>query len=83
MEWITGVLVPYRDALNIDTYGQPLPPKRRKPLLVLMDGHKTHCTEETLQYCVNNDIFIECFPPHTSHVIQPLDVGVFNSFKAE
>jgi hypothetical protein len=83
MQWITGVLVPYRDMFNIDMNGLPLPPERRKPLLLLMDGHRTHCTEAAVQYCVDNDIFIEFFPPHTSHVIQPLDVGVFNSFKAE
>jgi len=29
-----------------------------------------------------NDVTLLCLPAHTSHILQPLDVGVFKSFKA-
>lgn len=29
-----------------------------------------------------NDVHLLCLPSHTSHILQPLDVGVFKSFKS-
>lgn len=29
-----------------------------------------------------NEVHLLCLPSHTSHVLQPLDVGVFKSFKS-
>ena len=31
---------------------------------------------------LTNNIHLLCLPAHTSHILQPLDVGVFKSFKA-
>ncbi len=47
-----------------------------------MDGHCTHVAAITAQFCNQNNIDICLMPPHTTHVLQPLDVGIFNSFKA-
>lgn len=66
------MLIPYRQQLN----------KGHLPMLLLMDGHRTHSIESTLEIFRQNNIFVEFFPPHTSHVIQPLDVSLFNAYKA-
>ena len=53
-----------------------------KPVVLIMDGHGSHLTYPTVQTCLKNDILLICLPPHTSHALQPLDVGVFRSLKA-
>lgn len=35
-----------------------------------------------MEYCEQNMIDVCFLPPHTSHVLQPLDIGVFNGYKA-
>lgn len=42
-----------------------------------MDGHGSHLTLEVIEYCLANDIHLMCFPAHLTHMIQPLDVGIF------
>ena len=42
-----------------------------------MDGHGSHITAEFDQYAKQNLIIILCMPPHSSHILQPLDVGCF------
>jgi hypothetical protein len=51
-------------------------------MLLLLDGIKYHIAEETKAFCLANNIVVVVFPPHTTHVIQPLDVGIFNIYKA-
>ena len=48
-----------------------------KPMLLIFNGHHSH---ETIQLCdtaLEDNIHLYCIPPHTSHHLQPLDVGVF------
>jgi len=49
--------------------------------LLIMDGHGSHHTKEFISYCINNKITPYLLPPHTTHLLQPLDIGVFQSFK--
>jgi hypothetical protein len=58
----------------------PLLPTKR-PLIFLLDGHNSHFTFKTLSLAAENDIKIFCFPSHLTHLLQPLDVGVFGPFK--
>lgn len=57
----------------------------RKPpgkVLLLLDGHATHCNSvEMLEYAVANDVILLSIPSHTSHYLQPLDRSVFKSLK--
>lgn len=57
----------------------------RKPagkVLLLLDGHATHCNSvEMLDYANENDIVLLSMPSHTSHYLQPLDRSVFKSLK--
>ena len=56
-----------------------IPPTR--PILLIQDGHSSHMSIEAIEYSKVNGIFILCLPSHTSHILQPLDIGVFKSFK--
>ena len=49
--------------------------------LLIIDGHGSHATPEFDQYCTENKIITLCMPAHTSHLLQPLDVGCFSSLK--
>ena len=43
-----------------------------------MDGHSSHVSWQFLDYCLQNDIIPFCLPPHSTHLLQPLDVGLFS-----
>ena len=49
--------------------------------LLIMDGHSSHETIEFRQYCNNQNIIPLCMPPHSSHLLQPMDVGCFGPLK--
>jgi len=50
-------------------------------LILFVDGHRTHFNEEALRIAKKFNIKIVVFPPNLSHIIQPLDVAVFRTFK--
>ena len=52
-----------------------------RPVILLVDGHSTHVDVEVSKFCRDNSILLYCIPPHTSHVLQPLDVGFYSSLK--
>jgi hypothetical protein len=52
--------------------------KRR---LLLLDGHGSHLTARFIAFCIDKKIDLVVLPPHTSHILQPLDVGVFSPLK--
>ena len=49
--------------------------------LLIIDGHESHNSLEFQQYCKDNKIITLCMPPHSSHLLQPLDVGCFAPLK--
>ncbi|EMD66053.1 hypothetical protein COCSADRAFT_34649 [Bipolaris sorokiniana ND90Pr] len=49
--------------------------------LLLLDGHGSHDTREFLEYCELHRILAVALPPHTTHLLQPLDVGCFQPLK--
>ena len=54
----------------------------RRPVLLILDGHSSHVTLDLIELARSNDIHLLCLPSHTSHILQPSDVGVFKSFKS-
>ena len=48
-----------------------------RPRLLILDGHRSHINLEFSQYAIDNNIELLCFPSHTTHLLQPLDVGRF------
>ena len=57
-----------------------IPPIR--PVLLIMDGHGSHISIELIELARLDGIYLLCLPAHTTHILQPLDIGVFKSFKA-
>jgi hypothetical protein len=49
--------------------------------MVYYDGHSTHVTLEIIRYAHHNRILIICLPPHSSHVLQPLNLVIYGPFK--
>ena len=56
---------------------------QRSQLLFFFDRNRSHLTYGTVKLAIENEIIIICLPPHTSHALQPLDVGVFKGLKAD
>jgi hypothetical protein len=52
--------------------------KRR---LLLLDGHGSHLMARFIAFCLDKSIDLVCLPLHTSHLLQPLDVGLFSPLK--
>ena len=57
-----------------------IPPTR--PVLLIEDGHASHVAIEVIELARSNGIHLLCLPSHTTHLLQPLDVGVFKSLKS-
>jgi hypothetical protein len=49
--------------------------------LLILDGHESHQSADFQIYCEVNNIITLCMPPHSSHLLQPLDVGCFGPLK--
>jgi hypothetical protein len=70
LEWLTRVFDPQtKDRAN------------GKPRVLICDGFGTHETLEVLEFCFENNIILCRLPSHTSHKLQPCDVGPFAPLK--
>jgi DDE superfamily endonuclease len=49
--------------------------------LLIMDGHDSHINVEMVNFCADHRIRLLCLPPHSTHILQPLDVGCFQPMK--
>ena len=49
--------------------------------LLILDGHGSHVTPEFDLFCKDRHIITLCMPPHSSHLLQPLDVSCFAVLK--
>jgi len=51
------------------------------PVLILMDNHDSHVSMPVIDYAKKNGIIMLKFPPHCSHMLQPLDRSVYGPMK--
>jgi hypothetical protein len=49
--------------------------------LLILDGHESHHSLEFQEFCKENNTYTLCMKPHSSHLLQPLDVGCFLPLK--
>lgn len=53
----------------------------KKPIILFIDGHKSHMTYALSAFCEANGIIIYALPPNSTHMLQPADVSVFRPLK--
>jgi hypothetical protein len=70
LEWLKRVFDPQTKGLA-----------NGKPRVLICDGFGTHETLEILEFCLKNNILLCRLPSHTSHKLQPCDVGPFAPLK--
>ncbi|KAK1842428.1 transposase [Colletotrichum chrysophilum] len=78
-EWVIVI-----QAISSSGYSVPPYTKSRTTgsyRLLIVDGHKSHYTTDFEIYCKENNIVTLCMPAHSSHLLQPLDVGCFRPLK--
>lgn len=54
-----------------------------KPVILFVDGHKSHLTLARSKFCDENQIILYALPPNTTHMMQPADVSVFKPLKSD
>ena len=50
---------------------------REGPVLLIYDGHASHIGIQVIKLVIKNNIHLLRSPSHTTHLLQPLDVGVY------
>lgn len=53
-----------------------------RAVLLILDGHKSHTSDEFMEECFFGNVYLCFLPAHTSHGLQPADNGHFNVLKA-
>ena len=48
-----------------------------EPVLLILDGHRSHVNVPVLDWAKQHNVILMILPAHTSHILQPLDVGCF------
>jgi len=70
IEWLQKVFEPNTAPRTIGRYR-----------LLILDGHGSHATAEFDRFCMERRIIPLYMPPHSSHILQPLDVSCFSPLK--
>jgi hypothetical protein len=50
--------------------------------MLIADGHASRITAKAIKFCLAYKIVLLCLPPHTAHILQPLNVGIFVALAA-
>ncbi|KIK77965.1 hypothetical protein PAXRUDRAFT_80268, partial [Paxillus rubicundulus Ve08.2h10] len=79
-EWFRDTFVPNALACRVNEKPIVLNTNGRACLL-LVDGHNSHYTKDFLDYAWDHNIHVLCYPAHSTHVYQGLDVVVFSPLK--
>jgi hypothetical protein len=53
-----------------------------QPRILIIDGHGSHITTEFMWICKQNSVKLIYLPPHSSHVLQPLDLSCYSPVKS-
>ena len=55
--------------------------EKKRPLLLIFDGHLTHFSIDVIKMAIKNNILLMKLPPHVTDILQPLDVAMFGPLK--
>lgn len=74
-DWVEKIFIPHissiRDKNDLWSH----------PGLLFLDAHASRSSNRALNALLDNNIAVVTIPSHTSHILQPLDVGVNGTFK--
>lgn len=70
LEWLQKIFEPYTASKIVGRYR-----------LLILDGHSSHAIAEFDKFCTERRIIPLYMPPHSSHLLQPLDVSCFSPLK--
>lgn len=79
--WMTGATF-YEYVTNI-FYPWLVKNEIEFPIAFFVDGHKSHLTMALSNFCSEKKIILIALFPNATHLLQPLDVGVFKPLKAK
>ena len=51
------------------------------PVLIMYDGHRSHININLINWAKTQNLILFILPAHTSHMLQPLDIGCFGPFE--
>ena len=67
---------------ELSHYRLTLPPQLRNArVTLLVDGHTSRYNSKACSYLYDHGVDLVMIPPHTSHAIQPFDIGIAAPFK--
>ncbi|CAF1319634.1 unnamed protein product [Rotaria magnacalcarata] len=46
----------------------------KRPILLITDGYKSHISTKIIKIALDHHVHVECLPPHSTTLLQPLDV---------
>lgn len=71
VDWLQRIFIPQTTPSDPTAYR-----------ILICDGHGSHATIEFMHVAYCNRIRLIFLPPHTSHVLQPLDLAIFGAMKS-
>ena len=60
----------------------PILRRQQGKKVICCDNLSAHLSMNIMEACIKHDIAMVCFPPNSTDKLQPLDVGMFRSLKA-
>ena len=70
--WVENIFLPHINKT---------PRKSDEPVLLVVDGHGSREQGSVMELFKANNVHVLVIPAHTSHILQPLDLGVNKVFK--
>ena len=71
--------------IALDWFDQIFEPRSRpaqeisQHRILVLDGHSSHVNNiEYIEHAIANNVHLICLPAHTTHILQPLDIGLFS-----
>lgn len=52
-----------------------------QPVAVFLDGYVSHLSLPVCEFCNKNGIILITLPRNATHILQPMDVGIFGPLK--
>ena len=78
--WSNSII--FQDYLS-KHFAKHVPLREDEYTLVMYDGATSHINVALVEWAREHKVILFVLPAHTSHLLQPLDVGCFGPFKSE